>query len=82
MQITIDIPDELAAQVQARGLILADYIQGLVASDVATSRAGFVRLGPGPYTPEEAGRSIRELRKNNRLDGLKIKDLINEGRRI
>ena len=27
-------------------------------------------------------RRIRELRKSNRLDGLKIKDLVEEGRRV
>jgi len=68
--------------VQARGLALEAYLQGLVVSDAAMPRSQFVRLGPGPYSPEEAGRQIRELRKGNRLDGLKIKDLIEEGRRV
>ena len=82
MQVTIDIPDHLAAQVQARGLALEAYVQGLVVSEEAASQLRRVRLGPGPYTPAEAGRRIRELRKANRLDGLKIKDLIEEGRRV
>jgi hypothetical protein len=80
MQITVDIPDEIAAQVQARGLTLDAYVQDLIASEAAKPK--LIRLGPGPYTPEEAARSIRESRKNSRLDGLKIKDLINEGRRL
>jgi len=82
MQVTVNIPDELAAQVQSRGLSLDDYVQRLVACDAVASKHQLVRLGTGPYSPEEAGRWIRELRKNNRLDGLKIKDLIDEGRRI
>ena len=82
MQVTVNIPDEVAAQVQSRGLSLDAYVQRLVSSDAVVFKHGLVRLGPGPYTPEEAGRQIRELRKNNRLGGLKIKDLIEEGRRF
>jgi hypothetical protein len=82
MQVTVNIPDTLAAQIQASGLALETYVQGLVASDAAVLKHCLVRLGPGPYSPAEAGRRIREMRKDNRLDGLKIKDLIEEGRRI
>jgi anthranilate/para-aminobenzoate synthase component II len=82
MQVTVNISDEVAAQVQARGMALEAYVQGLVVSDASMSRPRLVRLGPGPYSPQEAGRQIRELRKENRLDGLKIKDLIEEGRRF
>jgi hypothetical protein len=82
MQVTVNIPDHLAAQVQARGLALEAYVQGLVVSDAAALKSRLVRLEPGPYSPAEAGRRIRELRKDNRLDGLKIKDLIEEGRKI
>jgi hypothetical protein len=81
MQVTISISEELAAQVQARGLGLEAYVQGLVVCDEAVFQPRLVRLGPGPFSPAEAGRRIRELRKSNRLDGLKIKDLIEEGRR-
>jgi len=81
MQVTVHIPDSLAAEVQSRGLALESYVQDLVASNTTLPQTRLVRLGPGPYSPEEAGRQIRELRKANRLDGLKIKDLIEEGRR-
>ena len=82
MQVTIEIPDEFAARVQARGLALDAYVRSLVASDVAAAVPKLVRFGPGPHTPEQAARSIRESRGQNRLDGLKIKDLIDEGRRF
>jgi hypothetical protein len=42
---------------------------------------GFVRLGVPTMTREEATASIREIQKNHTLGGLKIKDLIEEGRR-
>jgi len=35
MQITVEIPDELAAQVQARGLAPKSYIEGLIADQAA-----------------------------------------------
>jgi hypothetical protein len=82
MQVVVNIPDEVALQVKARGLALEAYVQGLVVSDAAVPRPRLVRLGPGPFSPEEAGRQIRRLRRGNRLDGLRVKDLIEEGRRV
>ncbi len=82
MQVTIEIPDDLAAYVRARGLALEEYVRDLVASEIASAEPKFVRFGPGPYTPEEAARSIRESRQSSHMNGLKIKDLINEGRRF
>jgi len=81
MQVTVNIPDELAALVQSRGLSLDAYLQRLVASDAVVSKHGLVRLGPGPYSPEEAGRWIRAMRTENRLDGVTIRELIDAGRK-
>jgi len=80
MQVTVNIPDEVAAQVQSRGLSLDDYVQGLVAS-AAGSDHRLVRLGPGPYSLEEAGAWIRAMRTENRLDGTTIRELIDAGRK-
>ncbi len=35
MRITVEIPDHLAAQVQARGMSLETYVQGLIAEQSA-----------------------------------------------
>jgi hypothetical protein len=43
---------------------------------------GFVRLGPRTGTPQEAGQAIREIARTHTLGGVKIKDLIEEGRRL
>lgn len=40
-----------------------------------------LRPGPSPKSPAEAVADILELRKGLRLDGLKIKDLVREGRK-
>jgi hypothetical protein len=81
MQITIDIPDEFASDLQARGEDPQVYVQRLVMDPEHLKYAGMVRLGGGPHSPQEAGRIIRELRKNNSLGGLRVKDLIDEGRK-
>ncbi|HMD96869.1 MAG TPA: hypothetical protein VKM93_05995 [Terriglobia bacterium] len=49
MEITVNIPDELAAQAQARGVPLETYVEELLAQRAA-------RRSPGarqPCTPEE-----------------------------
>ena len=38
MQITVTIPDELAAQVQSRGLTPVSYVEHLIAEHTATAR--------------------------------------------
>ena len=74
MQITIDVPDEMTAEANAVGLPLDRYILERL---VGTGRTGEHRQ----RTVAEAIEAIRELRKGNRLNGLRIKDLIEEGRR-
>jgi len=83
MQIIVDIPDEMAAQVEAqlaaealpRGLTLQSYI--------VEKLVGSRSIEPvQPRSVGEAIESIRALRKENHLDGLKIKDLIDEGRKF
>lgn len=37
MQVTVNISDELAAQIQARGLTPQNYIEGLIAEQTATA---------------------------------------------
>lgn len=39
MQVTVNIPDELAAQLQSRGLTPQDYVEGLIAEQIATVSA-------------------------------------------
>ncbi len=38
MQITVTIPDELAAQVQSRGLTPVSYVEHLISEQTATAR--------------------------------------------
>jgi len=80
MQVTVTIPDEVVLQAQARGLPIQAYVERLVekASQIAEpSRCP----SPRKKTVAEAVAHIRESRKGVTLGGLKIRDLINEGRK-
>jgi hypothetical protein len=82
MQVTLDVSERVAARAESEGVSLETFIQR-AAERAATQdpELDLHRIPPGPYTPEEAGRNIRELRKKNLLGGLKIKDLIDDGRK-
>jgi hypothetical protein len=74
MQITLNIPDELAAEAEAKGVALDSFIL----TKLSASRRD---TAVGQRTVDEAIHSIRELRKGNRLGGMSTRDLVEEGRR-
>lgn len=74
MKVTIKVPDKVAAEARARGVSVEVYVEEIVARqtlDVAGER----RL----QSVRSAIERILELRKGNRLAGLRTKDLIHEG---
>ncbi len=85
MQIMIDVPERLAHKAEAAGLDVPSYLQRLIEWDDALSETGegprLLRFGSGSKTPAEAAADIVELQKSYTLGGIKIKDLIEEGRR-
>jgi len=82
MTITVTVPDALAEQAHAAGLSVEAYVEQLLAEKAQPAETSkWTRFGPGPLTPEEAVADLREARKGVTLGGLKIKDLINEGRK-
>jgi hypothetical protein len=82
MQITVTIPDEIAAEIQGklaaeaqrRGLALDRYLTEKLVGSLATDE-------PQSKSASEAVDRIRELRKGNLLAGLSIKEMIEGGRR-
>lgn len=74
MQVTINVPDRLAEEARARGLSVKVYIEQMLAGKAldATNGARAESIG-------HAIDRIRELRKENKLAGLRLKDLIHEG---
>jgi hypothetical protein len=81
MQVTVEISDSIAAQAAARGMALEAYVRDLIATKAETAENELRRFGPGPYTPQEAARQIRELRKGCSLGELTIRELIDAGRK-
>ncbi len=82
MTITVSVPDQLADHAAARGLSVEALVEQLAEQALdAGAKHGPVLLGHGTLTSEQAADDIRELRKGLTLGGLKIKDLISEGRK-
>jgi len=76
MQVTINVPDQVAAEARARGLLTEVYVEELI-----TSRTNANSDLDQRKAVEAAVDRILERRERHKLNGLKIKDLINEGRK-
>lgn len=74
MDVTIKVPDKLAAEARARGVSVETYVQEILARQ-ALETAGEQRLQSVRATIDR----ILQLRKGNKLAGLRTKDLIHEG---
>lgn len=82
MQMTIDIPANVIQRAADLGLPVETLVsQALREIAEEPIPEGFVRLGTPTRTRAEATASIREIQRTHTLGGLKIKDLIEEGRR-
>lgn len=76
MDVTIKVPDKLAAEARARGVSVEMYVQEIL------ERQTIETTGEGRLQSVRAAIDrILELRKGNKLTGLRIKDLIHEGHR-
>lgn len=76
MEVTISVPDKLAAEARARGVSVEVYVQEILARQM-------METGEGPLPPVRSVIDrILELRKGNNLAGLRTKDLIHEGHKL
>lgn len=83
MVMTIDIPDKAIKLAAEQGVPVEQFVsQELERIWEEPIPEGFVRLGTSTKTLAEATASILDIQKRNTLGGLKIKDLIEEGRRL
>ena len=71
-----EIENQLAAQAEACGVTFSEYLKELLVKQAEQPAERVNRR-----SVDEAIESIRELRKGNKLGGLKIRDLIHEGHR-
>lgn len=74
MKVTVNVPDRLAAEARAHGVSVEVYVQDMLARQ-ALDTSSEERL----QSVRAAIERILELRKGNRLAGLRTKDLIHEG---
>lgn len=74
MEVTIKVPDQLAAEARAHGVPVEVYVQEILARQ--TLEASSER---SLQSVRAAIDRILELRKGNKLAGLRTKDLIHEG---
>jgi len=74
VKVTIKVPDELAAEARARGISVELYVQEILARKAVNAKDNR-RL----ESVRAAIDRILELRKGNKLAGLRTKDLIHEG---
>ncbi len=74
MEVTIKVPDKLAAEAHAHGVSVEVYVQEILAKQ-ALETNGEQHL----QSVRAAIDRIVELRKGNKLAGLRTKDLIHEG---
>jgi plasmid stability protein len=74
MEVTIKVPDQLAAAARAHGVSVEVYVQEILA------RQALETTGEGHLQSVRAAIDrILELRRGNKLAGLRTKDLIHEG---
>jgi len=76
MQLTLNIPDETAALLEAKGLRIPEFVEEMLAKEAQAPPVSFDRSAASSAVDR-----IIELRKNLTLEGLKIRDLIDEGRK-
>jgi len=76
MEVTIKVSDQLAAEARAQGVSLEAYVQEILARRAPESSGQ-----PDLALVHAAIDKIFELRKGNKLTGLRTRDLIREGRK-
>ena len=74
MQVTINVPDRLAEEARVRGVSVKVYVEQMLAGKTLD-----VTNGVRPELVGQAIDRIRELRKGNKLAGLRLKELLHEG---
>jgi hypothetical protein len=81
MQVTVNIPDELAAQAREKGLSVEVYVEQVLAEKFNgdSSSVETTRSDSDNAKIKDAIARMDELRKGVTLGGLKIKDLMHEG---
>jgi uncharacterized protein CbrC (UPF0167 family) len=78
VKVTVQILDSLAEEARKRGVSVQAYVQDLIDWRTQEDTSSAVSR-EAVSEAVDAIDAIREFRKGNKLNGLKIKDLIHEG---
>jgi hypothetical protein len=76
MEVTIKVPDRLAAEARAHGVSVEVYVQEILAKQTRE-----IAGEQGLQSVRAAISRILELRKGNKLGGFRPQDLVHEGRK-
>jgi len=76
MRVKIKVPEEVAAAARARGVSVEAYVEDLLARHAGAASEEHISAASAVID------QIRELRKGNKLAGLRTKDLIHEGHKF
>jgi hypothetical protein len=76
MELTIHVPDEFKLQAEAHGLAPETYAEKMLRDGLAITRPI-----PSLASIRTAVEELREFRKGKTLNGLSVKDLVNDGRK-
>ncbi len=82
MTLTIEVPERVVERAAELGVPVDALVAQAFDVIVPTALpAGFERLEGASSSAAEAGAAIRQIASRNTLGGIKIKELIEEGRR-
>ena len=76
MQLTLNIPDDTVSLLEAKGVRIPEFVEEMLAREARATPAH-----PDRSAASAAVSRILDRQKNFRLDGLRIRDLIDEGRK-
>ena len=74
MEVTVNVPEKLAAEARAHGVSVEVYVQEILARQALDTTGE-----QGLHSVHAAIDRILDLRKGNKLVGLRTRDLIHEG---
>jgi len=76
MQVTVNVPEELAEQARARGVAVEAYVEEVLMQQAQSAAKKYDATVVGAAIDR-----ILEFRKGHTLGDIRIKDLITEGRK-
>ena len=81
MVMTVDVPEKILRDAASNGITVEQQLLRLAQAGREPDLVGLVPLNPGQRDPEAAADRIQEFASRHTLGGLKIRDIVDEGRK-